>query len=635
MTKINSKIYPNRSRIHFDGGLNNKFERSVIEDNESPDCQNVIFDEGSVETRGGTSKLNATSVGSYACDGLYTRHDNSGSETMVAWFGGSLYDLQGDSFTTIGSAQSIYTAGERVHAAEYENYMFFCNGNNTPYKYGGSGDDFTRHGIPSPASAVTASTAATGTALTGDYRYAFTYVNSALVEGDISPISTTFAAASENILVSEIDVAPQSYGVSARNLYRTITSGATYLRVATINDNTTTTYEDAIIDDDLGVEAPSDNGEPPSFSGIVYHQARLFMIDPDNNLIWYSELANPYVVKSTNFIRIGDNTFDIPQSLAVYDNSIVVFCKDNPWIIYMPTTDPTGWTQQRVRANYGCMSPAGPFKFQNKVMFPAIENSKLVGFAAIEGQTIDPSASLLTSSAVGSEMQSDKIEPDVFNIQEGIYLDDIESIVYKNKAYITCTYGSGNIKNNRIYLFDFSLGRIKNQPYAWTPWTGLGANSFTVYDGDLYYASSDADGFVYEMNTAAYNDDGSAIDSYFWTKEYTGQPGDENYFKDYRYCQLFFELSGAWFMNFTKRIDSDSGEGDTQTVDLTPPGSVWGTMVYGTDLWGGGSDEGEERIYLSPTRGKRIQYKFSNQNTADQKFKVVGMNFVYNVKGLR
>jgi len=634
MTKINSKVYPPKNRLAFDGGLNNKYERSIIQDNESPSCLNVVFNEGSVETRPGTTLLNTASVGSYACEGLYTRHDNSGQQTMVAWFGGSLYDLQSTSFITVPSAQSIYTAGERVCAAEYENYMFFCNGNNTPYKYGGASDTFTLHGVPAPLSAVTAATASTGTALTGDYRYAYTNVNSALVEGDISPLSTTLTVASQNIALTGISTAPASHGVEQRYIYRTVSSGTTFLRLTTLGNNTATTYEDAAADVELGIEAPTDNGVPPNYSHIIYHQARLFMIDPTNNLVYYSELANPYNVASTNFLRVGDNTFDIPKGLAVYDNSIIVFCAQNPWIIYMPSTSDSDWVVLRVRAPYGSRSPFGSFKFDNMVMYPAIENEKLVGFAAVNGQTISPSASLLTSSAVGSDLQSDKIEPDIFNIQEGTNLVDIESVVYKNKAYITCTYGDGNTANNRIFVFDFSLGRIKQQKYAWSPWTGLNANSFTVYNGELYYADS-SDSYVYQMNDSTYNDNSAAIDSYFWTKEYAGLPGDENTFKDFRYIQLFYELSGDWPMNITKRVDSDSGSGDTKTLDLDPPGSVWGTMIFGTDLWGGGSLEGESRVYLSPSRGKRIQFKFDNQNVADQKFKVLGANFVYNNKGMR
>jgi len=141
--------YPsNGKQITFDGGMNNKFSKQLLEDNESPDCMNVVFGDRSVETRGGTDKLNTTSVGTFACDGIYTRHANSGAETMVAWYGGTLYGLATTTFVAVASATSVYTAGQRVSATEYQDYMFFGNGASTPYKYNGT--DFTRHGIPAP-----------------------------------------------------------------------------------------------------------------------------------------------------------------------------------------------------------------------------------------------------------------------------------------------------------------------------------------------------------------------------------------------------------------------------------------------------------------------------------------------------
>lgn len=100
-------IFPERGRMSLDGGLNTKVDRQWLLDNESPDCANVIFGNASVETRGGTDLLNTASVGSFSCDGFYTRHDNSGAETMVAWWDGTLWDLQGTSFITISSAQSV------------------------------------------------------------------------------------------------------------------------------------------------------------------------------------------------------------------------------------------------------------------------------------------------------------------------------------------------------------------------------------------------------------------------------------------------------------------------------------------------------------------------------------------------
>jgi hypothetical protein len=58
-------------------------------------------------------------------------------------------------------------------------------------------------------------------------------------------------------------------------------------------------------------------------------------------------------------------------------------------------------------------------------------------------------------------------------------------------------------------------------------------------------------------------------------------------------------------------------------------------MEWGTDSWGGGVDQEDVRFDLGTARGKRIQFKFSNQNAADQRFKVHGLNYAYNLKGLR
>jgi hypothetical protein len=595
----------------------------------------VIFEDAAVGTRGGSTKLSSAAVGSFACDGAHTRHDNAGTQTMCAWFGGKMYTWDASTFTTVPSAISVFTAGARVHAAEYENYIFFGNGENAPYKYGGDSDTFTRHGVAQPTSSPTAATAGTGTVLTGDYQYKVSFVNSALVEGDVSDASVTFTASSENVALTSIPVGVASQGVAQRYLYRTEAGGSTFKRLATINDNTTTTYEDGVADVGLGVNAPSDNGEPPNYSAVLYHQGRLFVIDPGTNLVKYSEVGNPYVFKATSFLRVGNNSGDIPVGLDVYDNSVVVFCERNPWIIYMPSTSESEWVVLRVRANFGSQSSAGSFKWNSQVMFPAVQNDKFVGFASLQGQTITPSASLLTSTALGSELQSEKIETDMFDVQEG-QLNNIVSMVYKNKAYIAVTKGSGNTTNNRIYVFDFSLGRLaRDKQPSWVPWTGINTSALTILDGDLYAADSTATGFVRQLNTATYNDDGSAIDSYIWSKEFSGNKGDENESKDFRFASVFYERVGAYNMNFTVRADSSSGSGFTDQIYLDAGGSNWGTMVFGRDNWDPGQSSGELKKSLGAFRGRRIQFKFSNQNTTNQRFKIYGLNFLYNNKGLR
>lgn len=633
------RIYPEKNFLFFDGGKNSKYERSLIADDESPDCQNVVIDDGAVETRQGVSKLNTAAVGSFVGDGIYTRRDRSTAETMVAFWNGTMYALAGTTFSTVPSAQSVFTAGIRVGAAQDENYLFAGNGSALSYKYNGT--DFTRHGIYAPT--ATASVASNGAGLltaSGQYRYRVTYLNSALVESDVGPATPTFTISSTSgqNRISSLPVAPQSHGVASRVIYRTASSGTTFLRLTTINDNTTATYDDNTPDSGLGVAAPTDNGVPPSYNAIIFHPSlgRLFMNDPANpGLVWWTEAGNPYTVGSLNFQAIGDNTSDLVKGFAIQDNSLIVFCENSISIGYFPDNEPENWKWITSSSPFGSKSPYCLLRYENRVLFPAVQNGKLVGFADFAGSSINPSATFLTISTLQSDTMSDRIEPDVFNIQES-YVTNVSGIVFKNKAYITVTYGSGNTTNNRYYLYDFSIARIKKTKLpAWIPNTGVAASQFTIYGGRLYCQSSTANGRVYQMESGSYNDDGAAIDSYFWTKEYPGYANEINYQKDFRYANILLETSGNYYMDLVYRMDSDAGGGDAQQIYLNPGGSLWGTMVWGRDLWGGGNLQKEIRQFLGTSRGKRIQFKFSNQNKVDQKFKVFRLNFAYNVKGFR
>jgi hypothetical protein len=635
LTSKYNVVYPPKGRMMFDGGQNNKFERSIIAENETPACANVVFANGAVETRGGTTRLNTAAIGSFVGDGLYTRRDNGGGETMVAFAGGTMWQLAVTSFTAVASAQSVFTAGVRVGTTQYENHMFIGNGGITPYKYNGA--HFTRHGVPAPTTTMTVASQAVGV-LTGGYNYKVVFVNSAAAFGNVSPATATFTAAGATLRVTSIPVAPTSHGINARRLYRTAAGGLEYKLVTTINDNTTTTYDDNNADSTLTVVAPTDNGEPPKYNTICYHQNRLFCNDTANpNYIWYSELNEPYTFGVTNFRAIGDASRDLVKGLEVYNNGVLVTCENSAHLIYMPSTDPTDWVVIRLMTSFGSRSPYGMFLFENSVMIPAMQNGKFVGFAAIAGTSVDPGATLLTTSAAGSDLQSDRIEPDMFQVQEA-YVGNISSMVFKNKAYITLTYADGSSTNNRVYVFDFSrsnLSKNKTQKAAWSPITGLNATQFTVYDGKLYYLESAATGFVNQLETTTPSDNGSAINSYFWTKEISGNPGDENFQKDFRFVKILVEKSGPYYMDLVYRVDSDAGEGAIRQIDLSSDADVWGSKPWGTMMWGAGADEEEVTVFLGQVTGKRIQFKFSNQNAAGQRFKALGANVGYNIKGKR
>lgn len=630
-------VYPPQGRVTFEGGLNNKFPRTVIADNETPDSLNIVFTNGAAETRGGTSKLNTTAVGAFAGDGLYTRHDNSGSETMIVFAGGTAWQLTGAStFTTIPSAQSVFTAGVRVGTAEYQNKMFIGNGYVTPYKYDGT--NFTRHGVAAPTTTATVASNGVGAiSASVDCVYAVTYVNSALVEGNVSPFTTTFtisATSGQNRLTS-VPVAPQSYGVSSRNIYRASSTVGPFKRVGTISDNTTTTFTDNVAFSALGVTAPTDNGEPPKYSSIVLHQNRLFCNDASNpNYVWYSNALAPYTFGALNFQPVGDASFDLVKGLAVYNNGILVLCQNALYLWYMPTTTPTDWQMIKIKSQYGSKSPFGTFLYDNKCMFPAMQNSKFAGFAAVSNDVVTSERTQLSTSLAGADRTSDKIEPDMFQIQEA-YAALISAFVFKNKSYVAVPYGNGATNNTRAYIFDFSHSQVTDQEYSWEPLTGITPAQFTAYGGSLYYLDAAATGTVYLMEQTNYSDNGTAINSYLWTKEFSGVPGHENLQKDFRKVKLLVDLSGAYYMSLTYRTDSDAGGGTVQQVSLNPGSAIWGTLIWGMDVWGAGKAQQEITVPLGQTTGKRIQFKFSNQNVAGQYFKLHGLNYTYNLKGRR
>jgi hypothetical protein len=627
------KIFPSKGRIEFDGGLSNEYDKQLIEDNESPDCANVLFDQGSVVTRLGYSKLNTTAVGSFAGDGLFTRRDDTGAETMIAFAGDLMYTLSGTTFTTVPSAQSVFTNGVKVFGDTQEGYMFLCNGNTIPYKYNGA--EFTRHGVYPPTTTATAGTNGAGV-LTGDYQYKVTAVNSAAVESDVGSASDTFTASSEEVSVTAIPTFPISYGVNARRVYRTEAGGTTFKFLVALNDNSTTSYVDNNADGALGTAAPTDNGLPPNYTAIKYHQSRLFFLDPANpNFLWYTNLGDPYTVASTNFLKIGDNTSDLAKGLGVWQNNIVIFCEKSVFLVYMSSTDDSTWQTIKSQSQYGSNSARCVLEVDNDLLFPAIQNDNLMGFSIVSGISIAQSTTFLTNNAVGSDRQTDRIFPEIKNIQK-TGIENISGIVFENRAWLSVQYGTGSTENNRVYVMDFRERRAtKNQRFSWVPFTGYSAADWTICNGKLYFISSTANGFVYDAQGDSYDDDGAAIDSYFWTKEFQGLPGDWDFTKDFRYSKILLGKLGDWFMNIKYRTDSDKGDGDTQQVSLDPGGSLWNTMVWGSDTWGGGSDEETIKVFLRGKRGDRIQFRFDNQNAVGQAFKVVNQDFIYNRKGFR
>lgn len=136
-------------------------------------------------------------------------------------------------------------------------------------------DESNQEPAPGVITAALISPAAAGNVNTGVHRYLCTFVTSAgeTQAGDISAAVTVVDSAI-NGKVSLTAIPLGGGAVTTRKLYRTVAGGSQYLLLATLADNTTTTYTDNIADASLGAEAPSVNTTSDPYLSMLIKAAR-------------------------------------------------------------------------------------------------------------------------------------------------------------------------------------------------------------------------------------------------------------------------------------------------------------------------------------------------------------------------
>jgi len=128
---------------------------------------------------------------------------------------------------------------------------------------------------PGVIAAALASPAIAGSVTAGAHRYLATFVTAdGETQGGTVSAAVTVADAAVNGKVSLTAIPIGGALVTSRKLYRTATAGTTYLLLATISNNTATTYTDNIADASLGAEAPAINTTDDPLMGILIASAR-------------------------------------------------------------------------------------------------------------------------------------------------------------------------------------------------------------------------------------------------------------------------------------------------------------------------------------------------------------------------
>jgi uncharacterized phiE125 gp8 family phage protein len=218
-------------------------------------------------------------------------------------------------------------------------------------------------GEPAPSAPTAAlANSGAGNVDNGDHRYLVTFVT-ADGETDAGAMSAVVTVANKTVngKTALTNLAIGGAAVTARKLYRTVAGGTVALFLATLADNTTTTYTDNTADSALGAQAPTVNTTvDPLLTTLITAVRERAETATGRQLItatWDLVLdqfpcgLQPYELGSRwrdwGFDRIGNLFLDIPKAPLQSVTSISY-------------VDTAGQTQVWAASNYLVDAPSGP-----------------------------------------------------------------------------------------------------------------------------------------------------------------------------------------------------------------------------------------------------------------------------------
>ena len=278
-------------------------------------------------------------------------------------------------------------------------------------------------------------------------------------------------ATNQKVTLSSIPISSDSQ-VDQRKIYRTTSGGATFYWLATINDNTTTTFVDNIPDSGLGLELEEDHDVLPNGKFAVWWDERLWV--SGDNIIYYSAIDNPEAFDTDIryiTIRKGDKSNEITQMID-YKDALYVFKKNSVFIILKKPDGRYG--RYLLTRDFGCIAPWSMIEVNNFLMFLSYRGIEL--FNGVDSYT--PNFSVAVQRTIAA------IDND--------YLDYICSAHCRarNEVWFSIPYDTdGTTKKTIVYNYIASKFYIFNWAFSYTV-TSLSETLDSAYTPKVYIGTT-------------------------------------------------------------------------------------------------------------------------------------------------
>lgn len=377
-----------------------------------------------------------------------------------------------------------------------ESSVYCCNGGTTVYAAVQAGCSDRNWGIAEPTTnCALAATTGGSMDVSSTYYYAYTFYNgSSGVESNPSPTNSVSLGAAQNAVnLSSIDVSGDSQ-VTARKIYRTVGNGGILYYLATISDNTTTTYADTTADSGLSdIIISYDNYAPIEgdyqLNRCYYFNGTMFWLEGVGAFTYdhffFSNKYGPETIAGFN--SVGNYLYDSPTCFCSWNSQLYCVCTQSVYAIVGNETG-TNWEAFKVDGILGS-------RFAQSV----VETPVGVLWMAGDGIRIFTGAS--QSPPAGGDALA--------HAYGGGIIDEI----YCNAHKITCRatyargeYYMGNVEN--ILAYNVHTGRWRDLGmYDATDGT-CNAIGYDVVNDRIYMNYR---GNIVDLEDSTYNDGSDAI----------------------------------------------------------------------------------------------------------------------------
>lgn len=502
------------------------------------------------------------------------------SEKIIVQGGSIIKDF----LTSPSTVYTSLTAGKKCTFGILNDKLFISNGFDYPLVYDGT--YVKQMGAPTAKDLLVAGS------LTGSYYYAMTYVIDG-VEIILGTISNTITVSSKSI---DLDLPVGIATCTARKIYRTEAGGSTLKLLTTINDNTTTTYQDNTSDGSLGANIPSTNSSCPTPQFITVKDEKIIGAVNANrpNYLYVTEFEVEVFFNTSGVYDVsGVGNDNSPLTGLIEDyNQIVVFSEKH---IYLADTSGLTTSVKQTTSNVGCIDGFSIARIpendvlQGGIMFV----SNLYDVRIFSGNI----ATNLATSFDNLTTNNFSIALDKDSLKNQLKDNPLEAAFYDYKYHL--------IAETFMYVYDIRISGWTKYFIKTTSYTPVYWRFFQI--GQTLYVSQKNTGIVEQMyNAITYR--GEELTAFFETPEIA--VGTERKF--FKNLYIYYDKSGSNTLTALATIDSTK----TVTATITYDGAYYDFDYFDEDYYETTEDEEDYKVVYINKYANWMRFKVSTQTQA-------------------